>query len=151
MNRRTKDLVRIDVDPKDKKKTTLTKLSDDTSADLAPEIADLYTDLFDQRDSVTLGEDYDADFSSAYSKFQSDLSDRYGSAYFKWNPIYVVVGGVLSVFAIVFAILQHSYWTWWHTLAIFALIGLNGLFMYLMPAPTRRGQTVRTHLDGFRL
>lgn len=147
----TKDLVRIDVDPKDKKKTTLTKLSDGTSADLAPEIADLYSDLFDRRDNVTLGEDYDADFSSAYSKFQSDLSDRYGSAYFKWNPIYVVVGGVLSVFAIVFAILQHSYWTWWHTLAIFALIGLNGLFMYLMPAPTRRGQTVRTHLEGFRL
>lgn len=147
----TKDLIRIEVDPDDKKQTTLTKLSSDAVTDLSPETADLYEALFDQRETVTLGEGYDEDFSSAYAQFQSDTSDRYGSAYFKWNPIYVVVGGVLSVFAIVLAILQHSYWTWWHTSAIFALIGLNALFMYLMPAPTRRGQNVRTHLEGFRL
>ncbi|GAB5455812.1 MAG: hypothetical protein Hens2KO_20410 [Henriciella sp.] len=147
----SKGLMRIDVDKSNKKKTTLTKVQTADATDLAPEIAGLFEDIFSHKDQVKLGEKYDARFTAAYNQFKSDLSNRYGSAYFKWNPIYVIVGGILSFIAIVFALVQHSYWTWWHTLAIFALIGLNGLFMYLMPAPTRRGQTVRTHLEGFRL
>ena len=147
----SKGLMRIDVDQSNKKKTTLTKLEGTGLSDLAPELVDLYEDVFSRKDQVKLGEKYDANFTAAYNQFKSSLSDRYGSAYFKWNPGYVIAGGILSVFAIIFAIVQHSYWTGWHTLAILALIGLNGLFMYLMPAPTRRGQSVRTHLEGFRL
>ncbi len=147
----SKGLMRIEVDESNKKKTTLTKEPGASAADLAPELADLFEDVFSKKDEVKLGEKYDANFTAAYNQFKSTLSNRYGSAYFKWNPGYVIAGGALSLFAIVFALIQHSYWTWWHTLAIFALIGLNGLFMYLMPAPTRRGQNVRTHLEGFRL
>ena len=147
----SKGFLRIDVDKNKKDITTLTKIGAPPNVDLAPEIAALYADVFDGSEQVTLGEKYDAGFTAAYNLFKENVSDRYGSAYFKWNPVYVVIGGVLSVFAIVFAILQHSYWSGWHTAAIFALIGLNGLFMYLMPAPTRRGQAVRTHLEGFRL
>ena len=147
----SKGLMRIEVDEANKKKTTLTKEPGAGAADLAPELADLFEDVFSKKDEVKLGEKYDANFTAAYNQFKSTLSNRYGSAYFKWNPGYVIAGGALSLLAIVFALIQHSYWTWWHTLAIFALIGLNGLFMYLMPAPTRRGQNVRTHLEGFRL
>jgi uncharacterized membrane protein len=147
----SKGLMRIEVDESNKKKTTLTKEPGAGAADLAPELADLFEDVFSKKDEVKLGEKYDANFTAAYNQFKSTLSNRYGSAYFKWNPGYVIAGGALSLLAIVFALIQHSYWTWWHTLAIFALIGLNGLFMYLMPAPTRRGQNVRTHLEGFRL
>ena len=107
--------------------------------------------MFDGRQSVKLGEKYDADFTKAYNGFKESISKAYGRSYFKWNAGYVAVGGVLTVLILVFAILQHSYWTMWHTIAVLGLIGLNGLFMYLMPAPTRRGQDVRTHLEGFRL
>lgn len=143
--------MRIEVDKKDKKKTTLTRKSSSGNGDMAPELAALYHDVFDNGSRVDLGEKYNANFTGAYTSFRETVTDLYGKAYFNWNPIYVVLGGGISVLAIVFAALQHSYWTLWHTLGIVALIGLNGLFMYLMPAPTRRGQAVRTHLEGFRL
>ncbi|MEL6725411.1 MAG: DUF2207 domain-containing protein [Pseudomonadota bacterium] len=147
----SKGFMRIDVDQKDKKKTTLFKGDSPQGRAVTPELTTLYNQLFEADEQVKLGEKYDANFTEAYTDFYKSLSDKYGDAYFKWNPIYVVIGGVLSVFAMIFAILQHSYWSVWHTLGVVALIGLNGLFMYLMPAPTRKGQDVRTHLEGFRL
>lgn len=143
--------LRIDVDEKDKKKTTLSKGDRLHVGKMSAETAKLYNKLFKDRDLVKLGESYDADFTKAYTAFRKSVSDTFGSSYFKWNAGYVVTGGVLTVLVLVFAILQHSFWTVWHTAAVFGLIGLNGLFMYLMPAPTRKGQDVRTHLEGFRL
>ncbi|MEM7457863.1 MAG: DUF2207 domain-containing protein [Pseudomonadota bacterium] len=143
--------MRIDVDTKDKKKTTLSKGTSPDAGALPVELDRLYSGLFDGRSSIKLGEKYHAGFTTAYTSFRKKVADKYGSDYFMWNAGYVIVGGVLSVAAIIFAIVQHSYWSVWHTAGIVALIGLNGLFMYLMPAPTRRGQDVRTHLQGFRL
>lgn len=143
--------MRIDVDTKDKKKTTLSKGTSPDAGALPVELDRLYSGLFDGRSSIKLGEKYHAGFTKAYTSFRKKVADKYGSDYFMWNAGYVIVGGVLSVLAIIFAIAQHSYWSVWHTAGIVALIGLNGLFMYLMPAPTRRGQDVRTHLQGFRL
>ncbi|MEL7539928.1 MAG: DUF2207 domain-containing protein [Pseudomonadota bacterium] len=143
--------MRIDVDTKDKKKTTLSKGTSPDAGALPVELDRLYSGLFDGRSSIKLGEKYHAGFTKAYTSFRKKVADKYGSDYFMWNAGYVIVGGVLSVLAIIFAIVQHSYWSVWHTAGIVALIGLNGLFMYLMPAPTRRGQDVRTHLQGFRL
>ncbi|MEL7113773.1 MAG: DUF2207 domain-containing protein, partial [Pseudomonadota bacterium] len=143
--------MRIDVDTKDKKKTTLSKGTSPDAGALPVELDRLYSGLFDSRSSIKLGEKYHAGFTKAYTSFRKKVADKYGSDYFMWNAGYVIVGGVLSVLAIIFAIVQHSYWSVWHTAGIVALIGLNGLFMYLMPAPTRRGQDVRTHLQGFRL
>jgi uncharacterized membrane protein YgcG len=34
---------------------------------------------------------------------------------------------------------------------VIALAALNVVFMYFMPAPTQRGQEVRTEIEGFRL
>jgi uncharacterized membrane protein len=39
----------------------------------------------------------------------------------------------------------------WHTATVLALAALNILFLYLMPAPTPKGQKVRTEIEGFRL
>ncbi|MEL7285896.1 MAG: DUF2207 domain-containing protein, partial [Pseudomonadota bacterium] len=146
-----KGRIRIDVDPDDKKKTTLAREATENSAELPSDLAALYSDLFDDRSTIKLGEKYDADFTKAYTRFRKAISTDFGTSYFRWNVGYVIVGGVLSVLAMVFAIIQHSYWSTWHTIVVLALIGLNGLFIYLMPAPTRRGQDVRTHLQGFRL
>lgn len=143
--------MRIDVDAKNKKKTTLSKAVTPEVGTLPVELDQLYSGLFDDRASIKLGEKYHAGFTKAYTSFRKKVVNKYGRDYFKWNAGYVVLGGVLTILAVVFAILQHSYWSIWHTAGIVALIGLNGLFMYLMPAPTRRGQDVRTHLQGFRL
>ena len=58
---------------------------------------------------------------------------------------------LVTAIAVIFAFNQAAKWTIWHTVVLLGLVGLNGLFMYLMPAPTRKGQDVRTHLEGFRL
>jgi uncharacterized membrane protein len=50
-----------------------------------------------------------------------------------------------------FAIFQATNWSGWHTLVVLAFAALNGLFMYLMPAPTVKGQKIRTEIEGFRL
>ena len=42
-------------------------------------------------------------------------------------------------------------WTTLHTFAVLALAVLNVVFLYLMPAPTPKGQSVRTEIEGFRL
>lgn len=143
--------MRIDVDPDNKKKTTLSKGTSAEYGKLPLELDELYNDLFDSTTSIKLGEKYHAGFTDAYTSFRKRVSEDFGSSYFKWNAGYVVAGGILSAAAIIFAIVQHSYWSNWHTLGIVGLIGLNGLFMYLMPAPSRKGQDVRTHLQGFRL
>lgn len=146
-----KGFMRIDVEPGHKTRTTLTKRANEAAESLSPETRMLFEDLFGSNETVDLGEKYDASFTAAYNAFKSDVTKTFGASYFKWNAGYVVAGGVLSVLAIVFAILQFSFWSVWHTAGIVALVALNLLFMYLMPAPTRRGQEVRTHLEGFRL
>lgn len=143
--------LRIVVDPENKRKTTLSKAASPQYGALPLELSELYDDLFSGTSSIKLGEKYHAGFTKAYTSFRKRVSGDFGNSYFKWNAGYVVVGGILSAAAIIFAIVQHSYWSTWHTLGIVGLIGLNGLFMYLMPAPSRKGQDVRTHLEGFRL
>ncbi|HAE29092.1 MAG TPA: DUF2207 domain-containing protein, partial [Hyphomonas adhaerens] len=71
--------------------------------------------------------------------------------YFRWNVGYTLAAAVMTIAAIVFAITQAINWSGWHTLVVLAFAGLNGLFMYLMPAPTPKGQKVRTEIEGFRL
>lgn len=144
-------VMRIDVNPSNKKKTTLERREVFGAPDVSAEAADLFNRLFASRDRIQLGEKYDSAFTKAYTKFRKAISSKYGSAYFKWNFGYVVIGGLLSIAAVIFAINQASYWSGWHTLAVLGLAALNGLFMYLMPAPTRIGQDVHTRLAGFRL
>ena len=146
-----KGLLRIDVDKHDKKKTVLRSKEVDHVPTVSSETAKLFDELFQSRTQIKLGEKYDAAFTKAYTAFRKSVSSKYGSSYFKWNLGYVFLGGALSLGAIIFAANQASYWSLWHTLAVVALIALNCLFMYLMPAPTRKGQDVHTHLAGFRL
>ncbi|MCR9077890.1 MAG: DUF2207 domain-containing protein [Hyphomonadaceae bacterium] len=143
--------MRIDVDRNDKKKTTLSREAAGTSSGLTGELSSFYTQLFSGDETVKLGDKYNAGFTKAYTKFRKRISSKYGAPYFQWNLGYLIFGALLSIGAIVFAITQATSWSLWHTLLVLALVGLNGLFMYLMPAPTPKGQEVRTHLQGFRL
>jgi uncharacterized membrane protein YgcG len=143
---------RITIDATDKSQTVLGRapapLPDPNipSEDLA-----LEESIFGGRSTKTLGGAEDSAFTSAYTSFQSKLSSNYGSKYFRWNLGYSLVALAISMVAVFIALTQVVNWTWWHTLAIGAIAALNGLFMYLMPAPTQKGQEVRTEIEGFRL
>ncbi|MEL6112089.1 MAG: hypothetical protein AAFR20_04725 [Pseudomonadota bacterium] len=80
--------------------------------------------------------------------FQLDRS--YGKRYYRYNAIYAAIAIPLSIIAIAIALALTLSWTPWHTAALLALAGINALFLYLMPAPTYRGQKIRTHIEGFR-
>jgi uncharacterized membrane protein YgcG len=143
---------RLTIDASDKKETRLVRVpAAPTSHDIPEEDSALESAIFEGGSSKTLGGEYDANFTAAYAAFQQQLGRKYGSAYFRWNVAYVVIAVVVSVGAFVIAATQIVNWTLWHTLAIVALAALNIVFMYLMPAPTAKGQEVRTEIEGFRL
>jgi uncharacterized membrane protein YgcG len=148
MNMGVKGLV--DIDASDKKATVLTRKSADKAV-LAREDAALEASLFSGDTSLTLGKKYNAEFTAAYLAFQKAVAKAYGEDYFRWNIGYTLAAVVMTVLAVVFAVSQAVNWTMWHTLVVLAFAAINGLFMYLMPAPTPRGQDVRSEIAGFRL
>ncbi|WP_340692107.1 DUF2207 domain-containing protein, partial [Hyphomonas sp.] len=135
-----------------KKQTTLTRTPEtEKPATLAAEDVTLEAGLFRSDNALTLGKKYDATFTAAYTTFQLALSRAYGAKYFKWNIGYSILALLLSGGALALAITQATQWSWWHTGVVISLAALNGWFMYLMPAPTRKGQAVRTEIEGFKL
>jgi uncharacterized membrane protein YgcG len=140
----------VDIDASNKKETTLTRKPGNAAA-ITPDEAILDAGLFGGRSVRTLGGKYDASFTSAYQSFRKSLSRKYGSAYFRWNIGYTLAAAVMTIAAVAFAIVQATNWSGLHTLVVLAFAALNGLFMYLMPAPTVKGQKIRTEIEGFRL
>ncbi|MEZ5953199.1 MAG: DUF2207 domain-containing protein [Hyphomonas sp.] len=141
----------VEIDASDKKTTTLTRKPAAEGTTLFLEEASLNGSLLGGSGQRVLGKKYDAGFTSAYESFRRSLAGRYGSAYFRWNIGYTIAAALMTVAAVVFAVWQAVNWTGWHTLVVLAFAGLNGLFMYLMPAPTPKGQKVRSEVAGFKL
>lgn len=141
----------LEIDASDKKSTVLTRKPQARVASLSAEEQQLDESLFSAGSKRTLGGKYDAGFTRAYQKFRKSLSRKYGSPYFRWNVGYTVVALLLTAGMIALSAVLTVNWTWWHSAIVLAFAGLNGLFMYLMPAPTRKGQKVRTEIEGFRL
>lgn len=143
---------RLTIDASESKETHLARVpAAPDSHDISEEDLALERAIFGGDDRRTLGGQYDSSFTAAYTAFQEKLGRKYGSAYFRWNVGYTIVTVVASVIAFAIAATQVVNWTLWHTLAIVALAVLNMVFMYLMPAPTVKGQEVRTEIEGFRL
>lgn len=139
----------IDIDARDKKDTRLTPKAG-PGEKLAAEEALLERKLMADGE-VTLGKEYNKDFTSAYTAFRKRVSDKFGGDYFKWNVGYTIAAIALSAIAIIFAIAQSHSWNIWLTLLIIAIALMNGVFMYLMPAATPKGEKVRSAIEGFRL
>ncbi len=143
---------RISIDASDKKVTDLTWTPDKGAATgLMIEDTALERGIFGGQTHKSIGARYDSGFTAAYTAFRKALSNKYGAAYFRWNAVYTVTGLVLTAIGMAAAIKLATVWTVWHTAAVLALAGLNLLFLYLMPAPTPKGQQVRTEIEGFRL
>ncbi len=150
MNLAVKERIRIDAS--DKKVTVLDRISaNEDTLGLATEDVTLEQSLFRHSDHKVLDREYDSTLTDAYTSFKGSLSRKYGEDYFRWNVGYTVAGLALTAGGVLFAVSQASMWTTWHTLAILTLAILNVAFLYLMPAPTPRGQQARTEIEGFRL
>ncbi len=139
----------IDVD--DDKTTTLKRGATDSA--LSAEEDSLKSGLMalGDGDSVSFGGKYDSGFAAVTTRFQKNISKRYGAPYFRWNTGYVLLGAVLSFACVVAAVLAIVNWSAWHLWLILALAALNLAFLYFMPAPTRKGRETRSAIAGFRL
>ncbi len=143
---------RITIDASKKNVTVLERTSGPgTVTSLSAEDAAIDQQLFAATRRKVLDRQYDGDLTAAYTSFSSALSRKYGAAYFRWNAGYTIAGLILTTGGLVFAVMQASVWTIWHTATVLTLAALNILFLYLMPAPTPKGQKVRTEIEGFRL
>ena len=138
----------------DKKEVTFTR-KDAEAEDPLPEIAPyqrgLLNKLMGTSGSKTIGKEYDSSFATAYQDFKTTVSKDYGNPYFKWNTGYVLFSMVASLVAIGIALAVTINWTIWHAVAIAGLIIVNLVFMYLMPAQTRKGEKARSEIAGLKL
>ncbi len=141
----------VEIDASDKKRTTLMQTRRAALSFVTDEDRALEARIFASGGTKTLGQKYDAGFTSAYNAFQQTLGRKCGSAYFKWNIGYTILALVLSVVAVIVTANMTVTWTVWHTIGVLALALMNVAFMYFMPAPTPKGQDVRTHIEGFKL
>lgn len=144
---------RLAIDASDKKHTVLSRgpTSSGVQGAVSAEDSALENSLFASSRVKSLGGTYDSSFTSAYNAFQAALGRNYGSEYFRWNVGYTLFAIALTIAVIALTAMIVVQWTVWHTIAVLALAALNGAFLYLMPAPTRKGQTIRTEIEGFRL
>jgi len=91
-------------------------------------------------------------FHKATTKFHTYISKLYGRDYHRWNIGYILGGIVLSVLALAAAVTQfYGFFKPIYLVLIIGLLALNTVFMFLMPAPTQKGQDLGTEIDGFRL
>lgn len=140
-----------------KKVTTLTRtlledgqaLSNDNDA-TASEIQFL-ADAFKKRKTINLGKKYDAKFTKAYTAFRDAISKEYGNAYHRWNIGYVIFGITMTGLGIILALAQFGPLQSNYLFFLLALIVMNIVMIFLMPAPTKKGQKIRTEIEGFKL
>lgn len=151
VNMAIKGMIKMDVD---KKNIGLIPLSPTPkTGELFAEESALYAALFKGSNTpLYLTGSYSATFTKAQTAMASDLSKRFGKDYFHWNMGYIFGGIVLSLITIGAAMTQ--IYAGLKPSAIFvlvALLALNVLFAFLLPAPTRKGAKVFGQIEGFRL
>ena len=146
-----KNRITLDVE---KKKTVIKRIQPaPAKPDLMPEESILLAAMFKKdHKTITLRNKPHAHFSSAHNKFRNKLTKKYSSEYHKYNIIYILGGVALSIIAIILSVTQitgmaSAYFLW----VLLALIAANIVFAFLMPAPTRKGQDIKTELEGFKL
>ena len=119
---------------------------------LTPEQVKLISALFRSSKVMRLGKKTNMTFTNAYSDFQRRISKKYSKDYFRWNGGFTVLGIVLTVIAIVAAFTQfYGNNSEYFFIVLAALIAMNLLFIFLMPAPTKKGQKIKSEIEGFKL
>lgn len=100
---------------------------------------------------MSLDGDYDAGVTSANEGFKRLLGKDYGAPYFKWNRGFLFFAVILSVLALLAAAKLSVEWSPLRTGLVVALFAMAIAASYFLPAATRKGQDIRTQIEGFRL
>jgi uncharacterized membrane protein YgcG len=142
---------------------TLTKQSTPPKMPLPDDEAALYQGLFAAGDTLVLrNENYRVVGGARRSHYHS-LKSAYSSGFFRINGGWHFLGIVISILVLVAAIVlpgASENWPVWHlttpmgwaTIAMgLGGILLNGLFGWLLKAPTPRGQAAMDHIRGFKM
>lgn len=134
----------------DKKVTTIRQLSAPIKGDDAQTLVHLL--LAGRGGTLVLDGGTDTAFHTALAKFHGIIAKKYGPKYFRYNLGWAVIGFLASL-ALTFAVVLSPVAK--NSLAVLglfiALVVLNGLFVVLLPAPTRYGAQISAEIDGFKL
>lgn len=141
------------IDKPSKKKTHLIRLDGGSNeTNIHPDDAAVFNHLFLKQSKVKLDGKYNSRFASTYRKAKMLWGKKYSKAYHQWNFGHTLLGILISIVAVILTFANvHKAPSHWVLLGIAALIGMNLLFVFLMPAPTKKGQAIRAEIEGFKL
>lgn len=136
-----------------KKETIITLVqSRGDTLDLSAEEQLLLDALFVDANVITLTKKTNHQFTFAYRKFTKYFDEHYGEDYHKYNLEYVLGGIGLSVAAVLIAanqIIARASLPF--IVVVGGLVIANIIFMLLMPAPSNKGQSLKSEIKGFKL
>jgi uncharacterized membrane protein YgcG len=126
--------------------------SDLKAQSLSDEQVALLKTLFGRRPKMRLGRSTNMTFTKAYTDFRRRVGRKYGKDYFRWNGGFTILGIILSVVAVIAAFSQfYGNNSDYFFIVIGALVAMNLFFVFLMPAPTKKGQKIKSEIEGFKL
>jgi uncharacterized membrane protein len=99
----------------------------------------------------SFGQTYNPTLTSAYEAFRKSLAKSYGAEYFRWNTGYLILAVAGGIVAVILAANLALTWTSLHTLVVAGLAAMILAGAYFLPAATKKGQEIRTEIEGFRL
>lgn len=136
-----------------KKSTTFTKTETATSQETLLEDERLVFDnLFKPgKDTLKISRSPNSHFDDVRTTFEAHMNAHYSKDYHRVNAGWIVLGIVLSVVGVVIALTQINGGSGYFVLAVLAIIIMNIVFLFLLPAPTKLGQSVRAEIQGFKL
>ena len=148
-----KGRIKIDVT---KKETVLTPLPQSAykHGKLNSEESILFGNIFKRGlDEVVLRKDQpNSRFHKAHTLFDMQLNTNYSTEYRRINFKYIAMGiglTALGIAAVFSSFLIPSSMVFWGLIA--GLVLINIIFMYLMPAPTKKGAQISSEIEGFKL
>ncbi|WP_415811553.1 DUF2207 domain-containing protein, partial [Litorimonas haliclonae] len=136
-----------------KKSTTFTKAGGaKPKAPLMEDEKVVFDNLFKPgKDYLKLDKSPNTHFDSMRSKFEKHLNECYSKDYHRVNAGWIILGILLSVIGIVMTLTQLNTASSYVVLAILVIVVMNVVFLILLPAPTKLGQSVRAEIEGFKL
>jgi uncharacterized membrane protein YgcG len=134
----------------DKKVTTIRQLSAPIKGDDAQTLIHLL--MAKRGGTLVLDGGTDTPFFTALTKFHGIIAKKYGPKYYRYNLGWAALGFLASLALTAAVVLSPVAKNSVVVIGLFiALLVMNGLFLFLLPAPTRYGAQVSSEIDGFKL
>lgn len=136
-----------------KSSTVFTKIGNDASKlPLLDDEKIVFENLYKPgKDSLEISGSPNSHFDKMRVKFEEHINTHYSKAYHRVNAGWIILGIALSLIGVVIAFSQLNSGSVYFTVAILTIIVLNIVFLFLLPAPTKLGQSMRAEIEGFKL